>query len=90
MRSLVKQPNGQYAIFSTITDDFIISDATPEEMIEILVEEQRSKIEEEINNKVKILNGADRRDCFPAYGYHDKTTWEECEKTRNSVHGRRK
>ncbi len=30
----VKQPNGKYAIFSTVVDHFIAYDATPEEIME--------------------------------------------------------
>lgn len=29
---IVKQPNGKYAIFSSVVDDFIAYDATPEEI----------------------------------------------------------
>lgn len=85
-RSIVKQPNGLYAVFSSVVDDFVATDATEEELIEMLIQEQKDRITEEVHNTVRILNGEHWQDCYPYYT-RGNVTWEECEKTRKMVHG---
>jgi len=38
-RQIIKQPDDNFCVFSSITDTFIITDATKEELIEILAKE---------------------------------------------------
>lgn len=49
-RRITKQPNGRLAVYSSITDSFIVWDATPEELIEWLAieasQEARSRAEQ--------------------------------------------
>ena len=47
MRELVKQPNGLYAVFSSIVDDFIWANVTIEEIIEMKIEEAKERIRKE-------------------------------------------
>ena len=39
-RQIIEQPNGKYAIWSTIVDDFILEDITVEEYIEFRIQEE--------------------------------------------------
>ncbi len=44
------QPNGKYAVFSTIVDDFILLDATRDEYIEFELDNKRKDLEQHIDN----------------------------------------
>lgn len=62
---ITKQPNGKYAIFSSVVDDFVVYDATPEECYEHFrqqaVEEsdRRTKQSLDIANQCKDRFGKD-------------------------------
>jgi hypothetical protein len=45
-RSVVKQPNGKYAIFSTIVDNFVMLDATKEHIIQEFVDSAAKRARE--------------------------------------------
>lgn len=53
---IIKQPNGMYCIFSSIQDDFIIQNATLEQIINELAREYREKIEDKVNNIAAALD----------------------------------
>lgn len=55
-RQIEMQPNGKYAVWSTIVDGYVIVDATPEEIIEQYVEDARRDIEARVHGDVKRLN----------------------------------
>ena len=88
-RSLVQQPDGKLAIFSTIVDDFVMTDATEKEIVNALVSEFRKRTKIEVANTVKLLNGGKMQDCYPYYT-RGEVTWAECEKERKRVHGKKK
>lgn len=64
----IKQPNGLYAIWSTVIDDFLLTDATPEEVVEYqiaqVIENERSEME-------RILKRLENNEPC---GWH---TWDE-------------
>lgn len=45
-RTIVKQPNGKFAVYSSIMDDFIMWDATKEDYILFCQEEMRTELEQ--------------------------------------------
>lgn len=47
-RTTLKQPNGKYAIFSSIIDGFVMGNMTREKMVDALVEEERGRIERQV------------------------------------------
>ena len=53
---IMKQPDGKYAVWSTIVDDFILLNASPENIIEMEIEYQRSRIESGVRDIVNKLN----------------------------------
>jgi len=60
-REIVKQPNGLYCIFSSIVDDVIVYDATPEELIKFRIEEETETIKKYITETIKSLNEGNSR-----------------------------
>lgn len=48
-RQIIKQPSGLYAVWSTNCDDFLMTDATPEEIIDQWTNECR------IENRAKVI-----------------------------------
>jgi len=70
-RQIIKQPNGLYAVFSSIVDGFILTNAYPSEIIEEFVEEHREKITEDVTN---ICTKLDRNEK-PYYQF--TMSWEE-------------
>jgi len=52
---IVKQPSGKYAIWSTIVDDFIATDATREEIINDYISERDTSLREEQSKKLNDI-----------------------------------
>jgi len=78
---IIKQPNGKYCIFSSIVDDIVHYNMTPEEIIEVWVEEYKVEIIEKVNKIITELN-EDRKP------YHQFTnTYEEMLNIIEGVHG---
>ena len=77
---IIKQPNGKYAIWSTIIDDFIYIDLTSEQWIKIQQEEVAKNIK---INTMKIINKLKKGEK-PYYQF--TITYEEAIKKRNSIH----
>lgn len=80
-RQIVKQPNGQYAVFSSIVDDFVLVDATPEEIIEEYVANQRRSIEQDVREVIEKLESGQK----PYYQF--TRTFEECVQVIRDLHG---
>lgn len=80
-RQIIKQPDSKYCVWSTIVDDFIITDATPEEIIEGFIKEKSEQIKEDVNKTIKELNEGGS----PYYRY--TMTYEEACELRDRVHG---
>lgn len=62
-RIILKQPDGKFCVFSTIVDNFIIENATPQDIINFYVEERTQEITNEVNKTCENLNNGtpDRR-----------------------------
>lgn len=80
-QQIIRQPDGKLAVFSTITDSFIVVDATREEIIEWRAEEAAEQARErtEVELKRVLDEGNDRP-------YRQFTlTWEQAaQKDRES------
>lgn len=79
-QQIIKQPNGKIAVFSTITDTFVVADATPEEIIEWraseAAEQARVSTKQELD---RVLSEA------PAYRQFT-LSWDEAT-ARDAEHG---
>lgn len=67
--SLVKQPNGLLAVFSSIVDNFILTDATPEQIVAWCVseaaEEERKRAEQWVKGELPGTRIRDLSDKLP-------------------------
>ena len=77
---IIKQPNGLFAVWSTIVDDFVMVDATPEEIIEEEIKARSDNVEKEIRKIVKSWN---ENGCYQHF-----MDWEEANEWRKTVHGK--
>ena len=83
MRQILKQPNGNLAVWSSLVDDFIITEATPEEYIQFRISEESQRIRKEITEIV------DKLDQNIPIAYFDMT-WEKALEKIEKVHGKDK
>ena len=72
---IIKQPDGKYSVFSSIVDDFTVTDIGKEDlkkyMIDTRVEEYREKITGQIE---RMIEGADTAEKHPtgfSMGFHE-------------------
>ncbi|WP_329390237.1 hypothetical protein [Streptomyces sp. NBC_01716] len=80
-QQVIKQPDEKLAVFSTITDTFIVVDATPEEIVEWRAEEAAERAREQARRELgKVLAG----DSRGAYFQFAMTYEEAAEKDRQS------
>jgi hypothetical protein len=78
---IIQQPNGLYAVWSSIVDSFTLIDATPEEIVEEWVAQERQRLTEAVNRIVGQLNNNQAPYC------QFTMTWEEALATHERVHG---
>lgn len=79
-RQIIKEPSGQYAVWSTVVDDFVILHATREEIIEEWVKEETDRIRLAVNEKCDEIDAGRK-----AY-YQFTKTWDEALRWRKEVH----
>ena len=53
---IIRQPNGEYAIFSTILDDFILTNVSPQKIVNFYVEDCRKTKNYEVARVIVSLN----------------------------------
>lgn len=85
MSQIIKQTSGtspgRYALWSTISDDFLVIDCTREELIDYLVEQEKERITEHVEKICDQL-------CEGKKPYYQFTmTFNEVLKTVLDVHG---
>ena len=76
----IKQPNNRYALWSSTIDNFLLINATPEEIIEYKVKAFKKEITEQVN---KIVEGEKPFQSFTL-------TFEKAIEIINNVHGQDK
>lgn len=79
-RQIIKQPNGKLAIWSSIVDNFIITDATPEEYIQFRIAEESERVRKDITEIV------DKLEAGTKIGYYN-LSWEEALEEIKERHG---
>ncbi len=81
-RQIIKQPDGRYAVWSTIVDNFILIDATPQEIVDIWADEEKMRIEIRVFEIVKELDKNGK-------SYHQFTkSWDDALETIKALHGK--
>jgi len=59
-RQIIKQPNYKYAVWSSVVDDFILMEATPDEIIAMYIEEAEERIKEQVSSEVERLRKGEK------------------------------
>ena len=75
---IIRQPNGLFAVWSTIVDDFVMVDATPEDIIVDELEDAKERISKEITDIVNVLNSGKP--------YMHFRSWKQAQKDRRFYH----
>jgi len=83
-QQIIKQPDGQYALWSSVVDDFVALNCTPEDIFEIWLEDERRRVEDAVTSEIAKLNDPKAKlRCT-------QKSWEEALHTRKQAHGREK
>ena len=53
--SIVRQPNGLYAVFSPITNNFVLTDSNRSELIEFYLEDERDSVTTFVDHRLKLI-----------------------------------
>lgn len=72
-QQIIQQPDGRLAVFSSITDTFIVVDATPDELVEWRAEEAAEKAREQTRRELEKVLAGDSRAVY----FQFAMTWEE-------------
>ena len=75
---IVKQPNGLFAVWSTIVDDFVILDATLQELIDDEVNDAKERITKELTEITDALNNGKP--------YMHFRSWNQAQKDKKFYH----
>ena len=75
---IILQPDGLFALWSTIVDDFLMVDATAEEIIQQELEGVLEDRRERLNHILGELKEKGK--------YQFMLTWDEAQATRKAVH----
>lgn len=71
---IIKQPNDKFALWSTIVEDFLLTDCDPDDIIEYEIDCAKEEIKEE---NMRIINGLKS-------GKQGHYSWEYCTERINS------
>jgi len=81
-RQIIKQPNGLYCVFSTISDDIIYYNQSPQDLIEKEIKEQTELITKDITETVERLERGEK----PGFQF-TMTYFDMCERIKE-YHGK--
>ena len=70
-----KQPDGKYAVYSTIVDDFIVDNATREEIITSEIERASEQIRRELTSTLDALDSGTSRTDKRGRGNAPRNFW---------------
>lgn len=72
-QQIIKQPDGRLAVFSSVTDSFIVVDAAPDELVEWRAEEAAEKAREQTRRELEHVLADNPRAVY----FQFAKTWEE-------------
>ena len=79
---IITQPDGAYALWSTISNAFVMIDATPDDIIQYFLEAEEARIRASVQETVdKLARGE------PPY-YQFTMSWDEAVAWYHTAHGR--
>ena len=78
---IIQQPDGTYALWSSVVDAPVVVDCTPSDIIEIMLEEEAQRLTQSVNSIIADLQMGKKP-------YHQFTmTWDEMLQRHLKVHG---
>jgi hypothetical protein len=79
---IIKQPDGLYAVFSSIVDGFVMYNCTPQEIVNEWVKEERIRLTESVKRIIEALDAGEKP-------YHQFTmSWAEALAEHECRHGK--
>jgi hypothetical protein len=72
-QQIIQQPDGKLAVFSSVTDTFIVVDAAPDEIVEWRAEEAAERARETTRRELDKVLAGDSRGAY----FQFAMTWEE-------------
>lgn len=69
-QQIIKQPNGKYCILESITDNITFYNMTPEEVVDVMVVEQREIIKKQVARIVEQLEKGEQPYKFYTLDYN--------------------
>lgn len=76
-RSIVKQPDGKYAVWSTVVDNFVCQDMTRDELKDFFAEEAVEQARQEVDRQLSRI--AEGKTTY---------TYEQCLNLIREIHGK--
>lgn len=80
-QQIIKQPNGLFALWSTVVDDFVLLDAEPSDLVDHFTERARRMFVTDVERVVKTLNEGGR----PYYQF--TKSFDDCIARIRELHG---
>lgn len=80
---IIKQPDGQLAVWSSNVDDWIVYDATADELVELYVSEAADRARQTIRETVTAVEADEPERVY----YQFVMTFDEAQAMRAEVHG---
>lgn len=81
-RQIIKQPNGLFAIWSSVVDNFIVLNYTAQQIVDKYIEEEKKRITESVANDIKLLEAGES----PYYQF--TKTWDGALQSIEIYHGK--
>jgi len=64
---ICKQFDGKYSVFSTIVDDFIITDAVKEDIIAYRLEDATKSIKDHVDKELRMIEACSKEEQVKVY-----------------------
>lgn len=78
---IIEQPNGKFALWSSVVNNFLVLDCSPQEIIREEIKRERKRITSNVNKITGLLKQGGKP-------YHQFTkTWKGCLNTVRQNHG---
>ncbi len=82
-RQIIKQPDGKYAIWSSIVDDFILVDITKEEYVQFSIVKAEKEVRKDLDEVFKAVDSGHPEMIYLNFAM----TYEEALERKKEVHG---
>lgn len=72
-RQIIRQPDGRYAVFCSVTDTIVVWDATEEEVVELFAERAADRARQDVRRLLGYVAAGNPRKAY----FQFALTWEE-------------